>query len=126
MFTQLLEFRMSHHKGYPTNWLVCTHVVVTSQGLHSEAETACQNWGGSAFMKWWCCYVHSEYIWHSLHDNLQPFFMTTSSFEGGGGGSAPTYQAQEIKCREGLRMLLLLHAIIPYLHTCMNCNSSLW
>ena len=31
----------------------------------------------------------------------------------------------EIKCREGLRMLLLLYAIIPCLHRCMNCNSSL-
>ena len=34
--------------------------------------------------------------------------------------------ANKVKCREGLRMLLLLHAIISSLHTCMNCNSSLW
>ena len=33
---------------------------------YAEAETACQNWGGSAFMKWWGYYVHSEYIRHRL------------------------------------------------------------
>ena len=32
------------------------------------------------------------------------------------------YRISRNKCREGLRMLLLLHAIIPCLHRCMNCN----
>ena len=31
-----------------------------------EAETACQKWGGSAFMKLGVIYIHSEYIRHRL------------------------------------------------------------
>ena len=43
----------------------------------TEAETACQKWGDSVFMKWGVIYIHSEYIgyrllvFNVLHDNLQ-------------------------------------------------------
>ena len=30
----------------------------------TEAETACQKWGGSVFIEF-TIYIHSEYIWHN-------------------------------------------------------------
>ena len=59
----------------------------------AEAETACQKWGGSAFMKWdylLVIYIHSEYIRHRLLV-FNTFFMTTSNF----GGAQPPYQKDE-------------------------------
>ena len=47
----------------------------------SEAETPCQKWGGSVFMKF-TIYIHSE-ILHSSFDPLTTKFW---------GGSAPPYQ----------------------------------
>ena len=60
------------------------------QGGFSEAETPCQKWGGSVFMKF-TIYIHSE-ILHSSFDPLTTKFWGGSApliKKWGGGAQAP-------------------------------------
>ena len=39
-------------------------ILALMQSLYTEAETACQKWGCSAFIKCGVIHIHSEYIQH--------------------------------------------------------------
>ena len=100
---------MSSHVNY---MLLRIHVV-------TEAETACQKWGGSAFMKLGVIYIHSEYIQHRLlHSSWQPPIL--------GGLSPPLSKSGGAQAPLPPQVLCLWVSIYWYTWSHALCAPVLW